>query len=40
MKITSNIPKNDYFQPTEVREDVVQMICDHIIDGIKKGTWV
>ena len=39
MEITINIPKNDYVQPTEVREDVVQMICDHIIDGIKKGIW-
>lgn len=40
MEITINIPKNDYVQPTEVREDVVQMICDYIIDGIKKGIWV
>lgn len=28
MEITVNIPKNDYVQPTEVRQEVVQYICD------------
>lgn len=28
MEIKVNIPQNDYIQPTEVREDVVQKICD------------
>lgn len=28
MEIRINIPKNDYVQPTEVRENVVQAICD------------
>lgn len=28
MEIRVNIPQNDYIQPTEVREDVVQKICD------------
>lgn len=28
MEIKINIPKNDYVQPTRVREDVVQAICD------------
>ena len=31
MEIKINIPTNDYVQPTEVREDVVQMICDSIL---------
>lgn len=31
MEIKINIPKNDYKEPTEVRQDVVQSICDHII---------
>jgi len=31
MRIQVNIPKNDYVQPTEVREKVVQDICNHII---------
>lgn len=30
MEIKINIPKNDYVQPTEVREEVVQMICDSL----------
>ena len=32
MKIEINIPKNDYVQPTEVRENVVQDICKYICD--------
>lgn len=28
MEIKINIPQNDYVQPKEVREDVVQHICD------------
>lgn len=28
MKITVDIPKNDYVQPTEVRPEVVQYICE------------
>lgn len=28
MEITVNILKNDYVQPTEVRQEVVQYICD------------
>lgn len=28
MEITVNIPINDYVQPTEVRQEVVQYICD------------
>ena len=40
MEIKINIPKNDYVQPTEVRENVVQMICDHIIHYIEVGMWV
>ena len=28
MEITVNIPKNDYVQPTEIRQEVVQYICD------------
>ena len=31
MEIKINIPTNDYVQPTEVRKDVVQMICDSIL---------
>lgn len=27
MEIKINIPQNDYVQPTEVREEVVEMIC-------------
>lgn len=28
MGVTVNIPKNDYVQPTEVRQEIVQGICD------------
>lgn len=28
MEIRINIPKNDYVQPTEVREEIVQAICE------------
>lgn len=37
MEIKVNIPKNDYKEPTEVRQEVVQRICDHIVDVIKQG---
>lgn len=32
MEITVNIPKNDYIQPTEVRTEVVQAICEAFIE--------
>ena len=31
MEIKINIKQNDYVQPTEVRQSVVQAICDHIV---------
>lgn len=31
MEITINIPKNNYVRPTEVRQEVVQDICNYII---------
>lgn len=37
MRISVNIPKNDYVQPTEVREKVVQDICNHIIHWMKNS---
>lgn len=44
MEIKVNIPKNDYVQPTEVREKVVQDICNHIIywmnNSLEKGFYV
>lgn len=40
MKITIDIPKNDYKQPNEIREDVVQKICDYIIKKMNQGTWI
>lgn len=33
MEITVNIPKNDYIQPTEVRQEVVQAICEAFLHG-------
>lgn len=43
MNITVNIPKNNYVQPTEVRQDIVQDICSHIIYwmncSIEKGFY-
>lgn len=33
MEIKINIPKNDYVQPTEVRERVVQAICDAFLNN-------
>lgn len=35
MKI--NVPQNDYVQPTEIREDVVQGIVDTLLDYLKNG---
>ena len=32
MEIKVNIPANDYVQPTEVRQEVVQQICDIILE--------
>ena len=32
MEITINIPKNDYVQPKEVREEVVQAICTTFLE--------
>ena len=31
MEIKINIPQNDYVQPTDVREEVVQMICNSLL---------
>ena len=33
MEIKVNIPQNDYVQPTEVRQEIVQAICDGLLDG-------
>ena len=33
MEITINIPKNDYSVPTEIRQEVVQAICDAFLGG-------
>ena len=35
MEIKVNIPKNDYVQPTEVRQEVVQTICDFLISRME-----
>ncbi len=32
MEIKVNIPTNDYVQPTEIRQDVIQQICDIILE--------
>lgn len=32
MEIKVNIPKNDYVQPTEVRHEVVQAICEAFLN--------
>lgn len=39
MEIKVNIPKNDYVQPTEVREKVVQDICNYIIYWMENGGY-
>lgn len=43
MRISVNIPKNDYVQPTEVREKIVQDICNHIFkwmnESLEKGFY-
>lgn len=39
MEIKVNIPKNDFVQPTEVREDVVQLICDHILKWMRDDMY-
>lgn len=36
MKPNIKIQENDYKRPTEVREDVVQLICDHIVGNMNK----
>lgn len=33
MEVTINIPQNDYVQPTEVRQEVVQEICNLLLEG-------
>jgi len=33
MEITLNIPRNDYQQPTEVRQEVVQALCNYMLDN-------
>ena len=35
MEITINIPKNNYVQPNEVRQNVVQLCCDAMLNMIK-----
>ena len=40
MEITINIPANDYVQPTEVRQDLVQSICEYLIKRMEDGPWV
>ena len=32
MEITINIPKNDYIQPTAVRQEIVQAICKTFLE--------
>lgn len=39
MEITINIPKNDYVQPTEVRQEVVQGICEAFLGGTCWSTF-
>ena len=39
MEIKINIPQNDYVQSKEVRQEVVQMICDYIIKRMNQGIW-
>ena len=34
MEIKVNIPANDYVQPTEIRQEVVQQICDIILKNL------
>lgn len=34
MEIKINIPANDYVQPTEVRQEVVQSICEEIVKNM------
>lgn len=31
MEIKINIPANNYVQPTEIREEIVQKFCEHVI---------
>ena len=37
MEITINIPKNDYVQPTEIRQEIVQKFCEHLIYWMDRG---
>ena len=39
MKITVDIPKNDYVQPTEVRQEVVQYICEAFLSNWTFGIF-
>ena len=40
MEFKINIPANDYVQPTEVRQDLVQSICEYLIKLMEDGAWV
>jgi len=39
MEIKINIPKNDYKEPTEVRQDVVQRICEIFLAYNGRYRW-
>lgn len=39
MEITINIPKNNYVQPTEVRQEVVQGICEAFLANNAWSTY-
>lgn len=39
MEIKINIPKNDYVQSTEVRQNVVQAICDAFLESHCNSTF-
>ena len=39
MEIKINIPQNDYVQPKDVRESVVQGICEAFLDGCAWSTY-
>ena len=40
MELPISIPANDYVQPTEVRLDLVQSICEYLIKLMEDGAWV
>ena len=39
MEIKISVPENTYVIPTEVRQDVVQDICSHIIKWMRDGSY-